>query len=93
MIDLIEAYPDFKPMYDDVYKLCFDTGRVMRMFSEELYELDRNTMKLMVDEMQDEIDELRKKNDELRKKNDELRKKNDELQKELSAYKDKYGNI
>mgnify|MGYP007101879744 CR=1 FL=1 len=58
IIALVEAYPEFKPMYEDVYKLCVDTGRVMSMFSEELYELDRNTMKLMVDEMQDEIDEL-----------------------------------
>ena len=48
-----------------VYKLCFDTGRVMKMFSEELYELDRNTMKLMVDDMQDEIDELQRNKDDL----------------------------
>lgn len=61
IIELIETYPEFKPMYEDVYKLCVDTGRVMSMFSEELYELDRNTMKLMVDEMQDEIDDLQKK--------------------------------
>ena len=61
IIELIEAYPEFKPMYEDVYKLCVDTGRVMSMFSEELYELDRNTMKLMVDEMQEEIDDLQKK--------------------------------
>ncbi len=55
-------------MYEDVYKLCVDTGRVMSMFSEELYELDRNTMKLMVDEMQDEIDEKQDEIDDLQKK-------------------------
>ena len=75
IIDLIEAYPEFKPMYEDVYKLCVDTGRVMSMFSEELYELDRNTMKLMVDEMQDEIDDLHRSNDSLQKKlSDNIRK-------------------
>ena len=56
------------------------------MFSEELYELDRNTMKLMVDEMQDEIDELQRSKDD-------LQKSYDDLQKKLSAYIDKYGNI
>lgn len=29
----------------------------MEMFSEELYELDRNTVQYMIDEMQDTIDE------------------------------------
>ena len=75
IIDLIEAYPEFKPMYEDVYKLCVDTGRVMSMFSEELYELDRNTMKLMVDEMQDEIDEKQNEIDEKQNEIDDLQKK------------------
>ncbi|MDE6847472.1 MAG: hypothetical protein K2J99_17130, partial [Lachnospiraceae bacterium] len=30
--------------------------RVMEMFSKELYELDRNTVQYMIDEMQDTID-------------------------------------
>ena len=61
-------------MYEDVYKLCVDTGRVMNMFSEELYELDRNTMKLMVDEMQEGIDDLQKNNDDLKEEIDDLQK-------------------
>ena len=66
-------------MYEDVYKLCVDTGRVMNMFSEELYELDRNTMKLMVDEMQEEIDE----------KQNEI----DKLMIELREYKERFGML
>ena len=31
----------------------------MEMFSKELYELDRNTVQYMIDEMQDTIDEQR----------------------------------
>ena len=72
-------------MYEDVYKLCVDT-RVMSMFSEELYELDKNTMRLMVDEMQDEIDDLKESNDE---KQNEI----NNLMVELRAYKEKYGNL
>lgn len=93
IIELIEAYPEFKPMYEDVYKLCVDTGRVMSMFSEELYELDRNTMKLMVDEMQDEIDNLQKNNDNLQKNNDNLQKNNADLLNKLERYKEKFGSL
>lgn len=53
---LIETYPEFREMYDDVYNLCLNTEKVMNMFSKELLELDRNTVQFMIDEMQDEID-------------------------------------
>ena len=35
--------------------MCQNMDEVMRMFSKELLELDRNTVQLMIDEMQDEI--------------------------------------
>ena len=93
IIELIETYPEFKPMYEDVYKLCVDTGRVMNMFSEELYELDRNTMKLMVDEMQEEIDDLQKNNDDLKEEIDDLQKeltreKENSIKKLAASYMD-----
>ena len=56
IIRLIEEYPEFREMYEEVYDLCLNTEKVMNMFSKELLELDRNTVQLMIDEMQDEID-------------------------------------
>ncbi len=56
IIRLINTYPEFKPMYEDVYRLCENIERVMGMFSEELRILDRNTVQYMIDEMQAEID-------------------------------------
>ena len=56
IIRLIEEYPEFREMYEEVYDLCLNTEKVMGMFSKELLELDRNTVQLMIDEMQDEID-------------------------------------
>lgn len=56
ILTLIAEYPEFKPMYETLYKMCQNTERVMRMFSEELRELDRNTVKYMIEEMQKEID-------------------------------------
>ena len=56
IIRLIEEYPEFREMYEEVCDLCLNTEKVMDMFSKELLELDRNTVQLMIDEMQDEID-------------------------------------
>ena len=42
-------------MDEHVYETCRNIEGVMGMFSEELRELDRNTVHLMIDEMQDEI--------------------------------------
>ena len=43
-------------MYQDIYDLCRNIEGVMNMFSKELQELDRNTVQLMIDEMQNELD-------------------------------------
>lgn len=57
IIRLIETYPEFRPLYNDVYSMCQNMERVMGMFSRELLELDRNTVQYMIDEMQETIDE------------------------------------
>lgn len=56
IISLIENYPEFKPMYETLYQLCQNTERVMGFFSEELRILDRNTVKYMIEQQQQEID-------------------------------------
>ena len=58
IIALIEKYPDFKPMYAQVYEICQNIEQVMGMFSKELYELDRNTVRYMIDELQEETEPL-----------------------------------
>ena len=55
IIKLLEKYPRFRPLYEEVYYLCLNVEKVMRMFSKELLELDKNTVQYMIDEMQDEI--------------------------------------
>ena len=53
---LIQHYPQFIPMYQQIYDICRNIERVMGLYSEELKILDRNTVQLMIDEMQEEID-------------------------------------
>ena len=52
VIQLIERYPEFKPMYETLYQMCQNTERVMELFSEELRQLDRNTVKYMIEQQQ-----------------------------------------
>ena len=91
IIDIIERYPDFKEMYQQVYDICRNIEEVMGMFSKELLEMDRNTVELMIDEMQDEIkqqkevieekDTIIQKNEaELKEKDEALQQKDSELQ-------------
>ena len=59
IVELITKYPEFKAMYETLYDMCQNTERVMGMFfSEELRQLDRNTVKYMIEEQQKEIDQL-----------------------------------
>ncbi|MDO4311777.1 MAG: PD-(D/E)XK nuclease family transposase, partial [Eubacteriales bacterium] len=56
IVRLIESYPEFKEMYNDIYKLCRNMEWIMGIFSEELRILDRNTVQLMIDDMQEALD-------------------------------------
>ena len=81
---LIKEYPYFKPLYEDLYNMCLNVERVMEMFSEELRILDRNTVKYMIDELQEELDDktvkLEEKKAELEAANAELEAANAELE-------------
>ena len=54
----VEKYPQFKAMYQTLYEMCRNTERVMRMFSKELRELDRNTVKYQMKEENEKKDQL-----------------------------------
>ena len=56
IIELLEKYPKFRPMYEQVYEMCRSTERVMGMFSRELKELDDNTVEFMIDELKEMVD-------------------------------------
>ncbi len=57
ILKLIRKYPEFIPIYHDISEFRKDPKELMNMFSEALYILDRNTERLMVDELQEERDE------------------------------------
>ena len=85
IVELITRYPKFRAMYEDIYEMCLNMERVMSMFSKELKELDHNTVRYMIDEIQSELDQAK---EELEEKRSELRQKDDlicKLKEELEA--------
>ena len=83
IIELIDKYPMFRELYDDIYGICRNMEKVMGMFSKELRELDRNTVQYMIDEMQETIDAQAAALEEERKRREEERK---ELEEERMKY-------
>ena len=71
IVKLIQAYPQFKPMYEEVYEMC------------------RNTVQLMIDEMQEDLEqkkvELEKQNKELEKRNKEVEKQKAEIEQQKNV--------
>ncbi|EET62120.1 M protein repeat protein [Marvinbryantia formatexigens DSM 14469] len=80
---LLETYPEFRPLYAHIYDMCRNMEDVMGLFSEELRELDRNTVQYMIDEMQDNIDRkkvlLEQQKQQLEQINQQLIQKGQEL--------------
>ena len=64
IVELLERYPRFQPMYEEIYEMCRSTERVMGMFSKELKELDDNTVEFMIDELQEMVDKERARAEE-----------------------------
>ena len=85
ILRLIEEYPEFKALYEDVYELCRNVEGVMQIFSKELLEMDRNTVRLMIDEMQEEIE---KKGQTIKEQEKMLQEKNEALKQKDKEFED-----
>ena len=91
--NLIQIFPIFKEMYEDIFRLCQNTERVMDMFSKELAEMDHNTAEYMVDEMQKDLDEAREiiqeKDATIQTQSNELKLKEDTIQEKNATIQEK----
>ena len=82
IVQLITAYPEFKPMYETLYRICLDMEKIMGFFSQELKVMDDNTVKYMVDTLSAEVDALKQKNEDLSKNNEVLSRDKEALSKD-----------
>ncbi|MED9904555.1 MAG: hypothetical protein UFG06_10275 [Lachnospiraceae bacterium] len=56
---ILEKYPEFLSIYEDIEKFRQNLEGVLSMFSDALKILDRNTVQYMVEEMQEELNSVR----------------------------------
>ena len=83
IIKLLNQNADFQEIYEEVYTICLNMERIMEMFSKELAILDRNTVKLMIDEMEEEVVEVKRKAEEaVKKAEEEAKRKVDEAEED-----------
>ena len=84
---LLKKNPDFRKIYEELYSLCLNMEGMMEMFSKELEILDRNTVKLMIDEMGEELVAEKKRADTEKHRADTAEKEVERLKKELERMK------
>ena len=90
ILAIVEKYPEFRPLYEQAYEICRNIEEVMGMFSKELYELDRNTVQYMIDEMQEEINQKQRQVEEL---NRQLAEKTEQLAEKTEQLAEKDGQL
>ncbi|MCM1100177.1 MAG: Rpn family recombination-promoting nuclease/putative transposase [Clostridium sp.] len=76
IIALITAYPEFRELYREIAEFRTNPKELIHMYSEALAIADRNTIRLMIDDMQEELATL---TDQVAAKNNELATKNGEI--------------
>ena len=87
MTELMEKYPQFKAMYQDIYDMCLNVEGVMEMFSKELRELDKNTVQYMIEEQEKELERKTQENERLKKEVTELKERMEVLMEQLERGK------
>ena len=59
VLNLVDTYPEFLPLYEDIAEFRKHPEEVLGMFSEALRIMDRNTTKYMFEELNETVADLR----------------------------------
>ena len=76
-----------KDIYEEIYNICRNSERMMGMFSKELEILDRNTVKLMIDELDEALGEEREKVKVIKQERETLKAEKESLETEMQEAK------
>lgn len=87
IIKLLEQNSEFRDIYEEIYNICRNSERMMGMFSKELEILDRNTVKLMIDELDEALGEEREKVKVIKQERETLKAEKESLEAEMQETK------
>ena len=85
MLQLVGKYPEFIECYHDIMEFRKKPEELITMFSEALIQMDKNTVKYMIEEQQRELEENKKRMEENQKvleENQKVIKENQKVIKE-----------
>ena len=84
VLQLIDKYPEFLPMYKDIAEFRKNPKEVMGMFSEALRIMDRNTTQYWIDSLKQENAEYKQKYAETKQALDDSKQENADYRKALA---------
>ena len=87
---LIEAFPCFAPIYQEMMEFAKDPKELIGMLSKELYIMDKNMERLMVSQLQEEVTAAKAERDKIVAERDEAVAERDEAVTKLAVFKLKY---
>lgn len=92
IIKLLEQNSEFRDIYEEIYNICRNSERMIGRFSKELEILDRNTVKLMIDELDEALGEeretLKAEKESLEAEMQEAKAEKESLETEMRRTKD-----
>lgn len=92
IIKLLEQNSEFRDIYEEIYNICRNSERMIGRFSKELEILDRNTVKLMIDELDEALGEeretLKAEKESLEAEMQEAKAEKESLETEMQRTKD-----
>lgn len=84
IMEVCEAYPEFIPIYQEVFEFSDQVEELVMMFSDALRQMDRNEERYMVEELRMEREALEKEKDKLSRENRDLLRENRQLKRKLA---------
>lgn len=84
---IIEKYPFFRELYQDIVDFRYQPKELITMYSEALRIMDENTVKLMIDEWKEQIDQMKEEASELQRELSEKKQELSEKRQEISENK------
>ena len=87
IVRLVEAYPQFRELYDQIAAFGQKPEELVNMYSKALEIMDLNTVKYMIEEQKKELEEAYQALAEQRAQTEALEREKEALKHELEQYK------
>lgn len=86
IVDLCERYPEFIPLYEDVFEFKRNIKELVSVFSEALAVMTKNTERYMVGQLEEALEA---KNEEIKQRVEEIKKKDAEIEKKAAEIEER----